>query len=154
MTAAQRAIADFLESLGYAPARQRVKDEMWAWKDRTSGRVIAKMGTRKGEPYTAVKFFGVADPPARFREALFAEVEARNGQYCAPVRYPDRRAFCGRCPACTGGGLGYFCVRADGTEVVRCGAYPIPIPGFAEADVAEAVEVLREQHAYFQKRCD
>ena len=149
MTPGQRAIVDFLEGLGYAPARLKVKDEMWAWKDKKGGRVIAKMGTRGNEPYVAVKFFGVADPPARCRDALLAEVEARNGQYCAPVAYPDRKAFCGRCPACTGGGLGYFCTRADGTEAVRCGAYPIPIPGFSEADVPQIIEVLEAQHAYF-----
>lgn len=149
MTAAQREIADFLEALGYAPARQRVRDEMAAWKDRASGRVIAKMGTRKGEAYVAVKFFGVKNPPARFRAALLREVEARNGQYCGPVRHPERRAYCGSCASCTGGGLGYFCVRADGAEVVRCGAYPVPIPDFSEADVRETIEVLRAQHAYF-----
>ncbi len=149
MTAAQREIADLLEELGYAPVRQRVHGELWAWKDRANGRVIAKMGTRKGEASVAVKFFGVKNPPARFRTALLREIEARNGQYCKPVRHPERKAYCGSCPACTGGGLGYFCVRADGTEVVRCGAYPIPIPNFSEADVRETIEVLRAQHAYF-----
>ncbi len=150
MTPAQRAVADFLESLGYAPVRQKVRDEMFAWKHRGSGRVIAKMGARGGIPYVAVKFFGVPDPPARYRDALLREIEARKGQYAGPVRHPDRKAYCGFCPACTGGGLGYFCVRSDGTEILRCGAYPVPIPDFSDADVPEAIDVLRAQHAYFQ----
>ena len=149
MTDAQLAIADFLSELGYAPVRQKVKDEIYAWKDRRSGRVIAKMGTRGGAPYVGIKFFGVPEPPTRYRDALLAEIEARNGQYCGPIRHPERKAYCGNCATCTGGGLGYFCVRTDGTEVVRCGAYPIPIADFTEADVREATEVLREQHTYF-----
>jgi hypothetical protein len=149
VTAAQWEVARFLEALGYAPARQKVQDEMYAWKDKKSGRVIAKMGMRKNAPYVAFKFFGVPDPPARYRDALLREIEARAGQYAGPVRHPARKAYCGYCPSCTGGGLGYFCVLPNGSEVLRCGAYPISIPDFAEADVREAIEVLRAQHAYF-----
>ncbi len=149
MTAAQQSIADLLQSLGYTPTRQNVRDEIYAWKDRKTGRIIAKTGMRSGTPFRAIKFFGVTDPPARLQAALFSEIEARNGQYCRPVRDLMRKAFCGSCTSCTGGGLGYFCVRRDGTEVVRCGAYPITIPDFSDADVPELIAVLRTQHAYF-----
>lgn len=147
---AYRALARHMEGLGYRPRKQGVKEFTLSYAHAGSGRVLAKLGVRKGAPYCAVKFFGMKDAPGRLRDALLDEIEARKGQYTGPIRNVSDKARCDFCPACTGGGLGYFCVCRDGTEVLRCGAYPIPIPYFGEGDLNELRAALTAQHEYFE----
>lgn len=143
-----RALARYLEELGYHPKRQGAIGFTLSYAHK-NGKVLAKMGVKNGNVFCAVKFFGVKDAPQKYQDALRHEIESRGRQYCAPVRNADHKARCDRCPACTGGGLGYFCILADGTEMLRCGAYPIPIPAVTRDDLDGLKALLRAQHEYF-----
>ena len=142
-------IANYLAELGYMPQRQKVADFVLSFKHQENGKVIAKIGVRKQKGFISIKFFGCKDAPERYKDALREEIDARRQQYCGPLRDQNQKNRCGFCPACTGGGVGYYYRYPDGKELLRCGAYPIEIPDFGEGDVAGMKQILSEQHRYF-----
>jgi len=142
-------IAYFLAELGYAPEKQRTKDFMLSFRHKQSGKVIAKAGVRKGKGIFSAKFFGCTDVPPRYAAALESEIHSRNGQYCGPLRSQTQKNQCNTCASCTGGKIGYVYSYPDGHEVLRCGAYPIPIPGITQEDASGLKSLLTEQHGYF-----
>ncbi len=98
----------------------------------------------------SIKFYGVKIVPPRYIDALRQALDASNGQYGTSSCSAIEKNRCNRCGAvCTGGGLGYYYQYPDGTEVLRCGAYPIAIPVMTREDVEEMKKVIMEQHEYF-----
>ena len=146
-------IARHLYELGYAIQRQKVKDFVISFKHSENGKVIAKMGFRNKKGFFSLRFFACASVPEKYINALCADIISQNEQYSGvknlnPVNMITNK--CGYCEdICSGGGLGYYCKLPDGRTVTRCGAYPVVIPEFGEADISEMMEVIREQHDYF-----
>ena len=142
-------ITNYLIELGYIPQKQNVKNFILAFKHKENGKVIAKVGARKREGFVSIKFFACKNVPDKYVSALRSEIESHNGQYCGPVRSDIVKNACGQCNSCTGGGIGYYYVYPDGKEVLRCGAYPILIPGISLDDMVEMKRLILEQHYYF-----
>jgi len=144
-------IMDFLTQLGYVPEKQRVKGYVLSFRHIQNGRVIAKIGTRgsKQKATISLKFFGCKTVPLKYSDALRAEIESHNGQYCGPLRDNVIKNRCGFCKQCTGGGVAYYYAYPDGREILRCGAYPILIPDLTLNDIDDMKKVLMEQHEYF-----
>ena len=147
-------IALYLCELGYIPQKQKVRDFVLSFKHNTNGKVIAKMGIRKQNGFVSIRFFACKNVPGKYMDALRKDIGERKGQYSAPLQPVNPLDMitnkCGYCGSiCSGGGLGYCYKHSDGTEVPRCGAYPVIIPDVNEDDVDEMKQVIREQHDYF-----
>lgn len=146
-------VAELLIKLGYLPERRKVQGFSLAFKHETNKKVMARFDMRQVKkqtpfPIMSIKFFGVKDVPARYTEALVRELEG--GMHWSKPHSETNKSECPRCKyKCTGGNLGYYHQYPDGTEVVRCGAYPIPIPDLTPADVEEMKDVILKQHEYF-----
>lgn len=147
-----RQIIDYLVELGYVPQKQKVRGYVLSFRHGQSNKVIAKAGVSGGKdkrPFVSIKFFDCKSVPVKYCEALRHEIESHGGRYCGPLRSNIRKNACGRCPPCTGDGLGYYYVHPDGREVLRCGAYPIVIPDLTPHDIDHMKQLILEQHSYF-----
>lgn len=147
-------VADYLIRLGYLPEKRRVQGFSLAFKHETSKKLIARFDMRQIKrqtpfPLLSVKFFGVREVPAKYTQALVRELAS--GMYQgSPLSKTNKNECLRHECACTGGRLGYYHQYPDGTEVLRCGAYPIPIYDLTPADVEEMKNVIGLQHEYFQ----
>lgn len=148
-------VVSYLIELGYVPEKRSVRDFSLAFKHKISKRVMARMdfrrnGLKEPSPILSLKFFGAKTIPPKYTDALGQDLAARRGQYSGPLRSETEKNKCGYCQdKCTGGGRGYYYQYPDGREVLRCGAYPIPIPNLTRDDVEEMKQVILEQHEYF-----
>lgn len=146
-------IAEFLIELGYLPERRKVRGFSLAFKHKDSKKIMARFDMRQIKkqtpfPLISIKFFGVKDVPPKYTQALVREME--DGHHEGPPRSQTQKNKCGRCGySCTGGEVGYYHQFPDGKELLRCGAYPIPIYDLTPGDLEEMKEIIRKQHDYF-----
>lgn len=150
--------AEFLSQLGYIPQKQRVSNDTLSFRHSGHGRVIAKMSydAKRQRASLRIKFFACRDVPQRYLQLLRAEYE--EGGYTRSIPPPDLSMLApgaimvgctSECGACTGGRMRYFVRFADGMQVFRCSAYPVPVTGLDEEDLGEMQRLLLEQDAFF-----
>ena len=146
-------LINYIVDLGYLPQKQSVSVLTLSFK--RENRVIAKVAVKRGGQLGAfqLKFFACKNPPQKFIDALFDEIQSHNEQYCSPIsldRSEELKNKCDGCgTACTSSNIGYYWKFTDGREIFRCGSYPILIPDIEANDVPIIKKLITEQDTYF-----
>ena len=147
-------IIDYIYELGYISQKQKVKDFVLSFKHNINGKMISKMGIRRQKGFLSIKFFACKNVPEKYIKALGENSDDVYTRLPPPERdrlLPNEIMLkCTlSCSICTGGKMRYYYQYPNGSEIFRCGAYPVLLPNVTENDIDDVKRLILEQHNYF-----